>query len=110
LTPPAGEDRCKVLRIVTVALGVAGKVVALNMETRYRAGGTTDPRLVQCFEGQVGSGLQWLQADVTAACALTHAIEKRPELFPPETYPALAALRERAEVLEIFKSSPFKEV
>jgi glutathione S-transferase len=117
-----------VLRIATVALGVAEKVVALNMETRYRAGGTTDPRLVRRFEGQVGSGLQWLQAeapeqnqdpwflgpemtqaDVTAACALTHAVEKRPELFPPETYPALAALRERAEVLEIFKSSPFEE-
>ena len=49
------------------------------------------------------------QADVTAACALTHVVEKRPELFPPETYPALAALPERAEVLEIFKSSPFEE-
>lgn len=128
LTPPAGEDRRKVLRIATVALGVAEKVVALNMETHYQAGGTTDPRLVRRFEGQVGSGLQWLQAeapeqnqdpwflgpemtqaDVTAACALTHSVEKRPELFPPETYPALAALRERAEVLEIFKSSPFEE-
>ncbi len=49
------------------------------------------------------------QADVTAACALTHAHEKRPELFPPETYPALAALRDRAEALDIFKASPFEE-
>ena len=92
----------KVLKVV-----VAEKVVALNMETRYRAGGTTDPRLVRRFEGQVGSGLQWLQAevpeqkqdpwflgpemtqaDVTAACALTHSVEKRPELFPPRNLPS----------------------
>ena len=128
LTPPAGEDRRKVLRIATVALGVAEKVVALNIETRIRAEGTTDPRLVRHFEGQVKSALQWLeaeapkpdqepwflgpdmtQADVTAACALTHAHEKRPELFSPETTPALAALRMRAEALDIFKASPFEE-
>lgn len=126
LTPPAGEDRRKVLRIATVALGVAEKVVALNMETLYRAEGTTDPGMVRRFEGQVKSGLQWLeaeapdqerwflgatmtQADVTAACALTHAHEKRPELFDSETFPALAALRQRAEALDIFKASPFEE-
>lgn len=128
LTPAAGEDRRKVLRLVTVALGVSEKVVALNIETRMRAEGTTDPRIVGRFEGQVKSALQWLQAqapepdmdswfmgdaltqaDVTAAAVLTHMFEKRPELFPTETYPALAALRERAEALEIFKASPFEE-
>ena len=74
------------------------------------------------------SGLQWLQAeapnpdrdmwflgttmtkaDVTAASVLTHMFEKRPELFPAETFPALAALRQRAEALDIFKASPFEE-
>ncbi|MCH7937115.1 MAG: glutathione S-transferase family protein [Proteobacteria bacterium] len=132
LTPPAGEDRRKVLRIATVALGIAEKVVALNIETRIRAEGTTDPRIVRRYEGQVKSGLQWLeaeapnpnqgpdqdpwfmgpaitQADVTAASVLTHMHEKRPELFSPETTPALAALRMRAEALEIFKASPFEE-
>ena len=124
LTPPAGEDRRKILRVITVALGVSEKVVALNIETRLRAEGTTDPGMVRRFEGQVRSALDWLeaqkpdpwfmgdtmtQADVTATAVLTHMFEKRPELFPPETYPALAAVRDRAEALEIFKASTFEE-
>ena len=54
-------------------------------------------------------GPELTQADVTAASVLTHAVKKRPQLFPLETYPALAALRDRAEALDIFKASPFEE-
>ncbi|MFQ5764567.1 MAG: glutathione S-transferase family protein [Rhodospirillales bacterium] len=124
LTPASGPDRRRVLRVVAVALGVAEKVVALNVETKRRASGTTDPRVVERFEGQAASALQWLdgiepdpwflgerltQADVTATATLTHLAERRPEMFPADRYPALAALRTRAEALPAFQAAPFGE-
>jgi len=124
LTPASGVPRRRVLRVAAVALGVADKVVALNAETIFRAPGTTDPAMVRRLEAQVASGLGWLearkpgpwfmgaamtQADVTTACVVTHACEKRPELFPEGRFPALAALRARAEALDIFKASPYQE-
>ena len=124
LTPPAGADRRRVLRCATVALGVADKIVALNIEARIRADGTAARRMVGRFESQVTSALRWLeaekpdpwflgdamtQADVTAACVLTHVHVRRPEMFRAEDYPALATLRERAEVLPGFKANPFMD-
>ena len=46
---------------------------------------------------------------VPAVPALTHLINKRPELFPGGGSPALAELRMRAEELTPFRASPFME-
>jgi len=61
------------------------------------------------------TGRPWLcgqamtQADVTGVSALTHLINRRPELFPGGGSPALAALQRRAEELPAFRASPFME-
>ncbi len=122
LTPAKGPDRRRVLLIVAVALGVAEKVVALNVETKRRAPGTTDPRIVQRFSEQSASALRWLeaqtpdpwflgsamtQADVTAAAMLTHLVNRQGHLFEAAAYPRLTALRERAEALPPFQAAPF---
>jgi len=47
------------------------------------------------------------QADVTATATITHMAERRPEMFAPGAYPALAGLREQAEALPAFRAQPF---
>ena len=126
LTPAGGKARRQCLTCVAVALGLAEKVVGLNFETRQRPAGTIDGGVVARLESQVISALGWLenrigangpwlcgqvltQADVTVVSALTHLINRRPELFPGGGSPALAALRRRAEELTPFRASPFME-
>jgi glutathione S-transferase len=124
LTPPAGIERRRVLQRVAMGLGIAEKVVALNIETKRRSSVTIDPAIVGRFQSQIGSALKWLeaiapdpwlagpamtQADVTATAMLTHLVNRQPLLFPEGAYPKLAALRERAEALPIFRASPFME-
>ncbi len=103
---------------------MAEKVVGLNLETKQRPPETIDDGVISRLQGQVTSALEWLearrpdpwlcgqtmtQADVTAVSALTHLINRSPELFPGGTYPALADLRNRAEELPAFLTSPFME-
>ena len=124
LTPPDGKARRDVLSSVAVSLGMAEKVVGLNFETKQRPPETIDDGVISRLQGQVTSALGWLearrpdpwlcgqtmtQADVTAVSALTHLINRSPELFPGGTYPALADLRNRAEELPVFLTSPFME-
>lgn len=124
LTPARGPERRRVLLIVAVALGAAEKVVALNVETKRRAPGTTDPRIVQRFSEQSASALKWLeeqkpdpwflgprmtQADVTATAMLTHMVNRQKQLFGDGAYPMLRALRERAEALPPFRAAPFMD-
>ena len=124
LTPAKGKARREVLASVAVALGLAEKVVALNFETKQRPAETIDDGVIARLETQVSSALDWLearqpapwlsggamtQADVTAACALTHLANRRPELFPGAAYPALSDLRRRCEDFTAFKASPFAD-
>jgi glutathione S-transferase len=124
LTPPAGEARRSVLACVGISLGMAEKVVGLNFETKQRPVETIDDGVINRLQGQVTSALEWFetrqpgpwlcgqamtQADVSAVTALTHLINRRPELFSGGTYPALADLRNRAEELPAFQASPFME-
>jgi glutathione S-transferase len=124
LTPPAGPQRRAVLRCCAVALGLAEKVVGLNFETKQRDPDTIDSGVIQRLETQVVSALNWLeaqhpdpwlcgpamtQADITATASLTHLFNRRGELFPDGTYPALAALRDRCEKLPPFQASPFAD-
>lgn len=122
LTPPNGPERRRVLLLVAVALGAAEKIVALNVETKRRAPGTTDARIVQRFSEQSASALRWLeeqkpdpwflgpkmtQADVTATAMLTHVVNRQGQLFDAGAYPLLKSLRERAEALPPFQAAPF---
>ncbi len=124
LTPAKGKARRDVLASVAVALGLAEKVVALNFETNQRPAETIDDGVIARLETQVASALVWLeglkpapwlcgdamtQADVTAACALTHLLNRRPGLFPDGGFPALADLCRRCEALPAFKASPFAD-
>ncbi|MGH6661575.1 MAG: glutathione S-transferase family protein [Rhodospirillales bacterium] len=124
LTPAKGPERRRVLLAVAVALGAAEKIVALNVETKRRAPGTTDPRIVQRFSDQTASALRWLeaqqpdpwfmgavmtQADVTATAMLTHLVNRQSHLFTDGAYPMLKALRERAEALPPFQAAPFMD-
>jgi len=124
LTPSGGQARREVLASVAVALGLSEKVVALNFETKQRPAETIDGGVIQRLETQVTSALGWLedrkpspwlagdamtQADVTATCSLTHLVNRRPDLFPEERYPALADLRRRCEDFSAFKASAFPD-
>ena len=122
LTPADGKARRACLASVAVSLGVAEKVVGLNFETKQRPSETIDEGVITRLQGQVTSALTWLearqpepwlcgqamtQADITAVTALTHLINRRSELFPDGTFPALTGLRNRAEELPPFQASPF---
>ena len=124
LTPPSGVGRRRVLQRVAMALGIAEKVAALNIETKRRSSVTIDPAIVGRFQSQISSALKWLeaikpdpwlagpamtQADVTAAAMLTHLVNRQAQLFDPAQYPALDALRRRAEDLPVFQASPFQD-
>lgn len=124
LTPPSGARRREILRLTAVGLGVADKAVALSTEIRFRDPSTIDPKYVERLESQVRSGLAWLeahepspwlagdrltQAEVTAACSVTHLRNKHPHLFPGRAYPGLTALADAAEGLGAFKAAPYME-
>lgn len=124
LTPAAGEERRRVLRTVAVGLGLAEKSVALNFERNRRAEALRDAESIRRAERQVASALAWLearaaaggewlelgrmtQADVTAACACQHVMNRHPQLWNPAATPTLADLSKRAEALPAFRSTPF---
>jgi len=124
LTPAAGPARRAVLRRSTVALGLAEKAIALRGELYRRAEGTQDPAVTARLERQIGSALDWLEAqrpdpwfadpkmgqdDVTAAVVVTFLMRKPPKHFDPAARPALAALNRRAEALPAFAAAPFVE-
>jgi glutathione S-transferase len=61
LTPPSGEVRRKVMRLLAVALGTMDKVVAVNYERRFRPKEIWHrPWLDQC-DKQVIDGYRWLE-------------------------------------------------
>jgi glutathione S-transferase len=124
LTPAAGPARRRVLKRVTVALGVAEKAVALRAELYLRGPGTQDPAWIERLERQIASGLAWLegetpepwfegeamrQDDVTAAITRTFLVNKLPDLMAGQSVPYLARLAERCETLPAFQAAPFVE-
>jgi len=124
LTPPTGPARRRVLKRVTVALGVAEKAVALLAELYRRGPGTQDPAWIERLERQIASGLAWLegekpepwfegremrQDDVTTAVTRTFLVNKLPDLMAGQSVPRLARLAERCEALPAFWAAPFVE-
>ncbi|MEE8352628.1 MAG: glutathione S-transferase family protein [Rhodospirillales bacterium] len=124
LMPASGSERRNIQKITAIALGAVEKAVYLVYEKRNRNPDKIDPAMVERFEGQVHSGLGWLEdrapapwlagnmmthADVTAAIAVTFVINKHPHMFKPADYPKISALRDMAEALPAFQAAPFLE-
>jgi len=124
LMPASGSERRNIQKITAIALASAEKAVYLVYEKKIRNPDTIDPAMVDRLEGQVHSGLGWLedrapapwlagkmmtQADVTAAIAVTFVINKHPHIFAPADYPKMSALRDVAEALPAFQAAPYLE-
>ena len=124
LTPAHGAARRRVLRVVTMALGVAEKSVALNFERRRRAPEKHDPATDARIVDQITSTLAWVeracedtrmlgdtlsQADITTVAAIGHVSRRHPELWLPEAAPKLAALATALEATPPFLACPFDD-
>lgn len=122
LTPPDGPDRRAVQRRMTVALGAVEKTIALRGELYRRREGSQDESEITRMRRQVGSALDWLEAqapspwfdgslrqdDLSTAIVITFLINKPPYLFDNTKYPLLANLRAKAENLPAFQAAPFE--
>ncbi len=124
LTPSAGAERRAVQRVVTVALGLAEKSVALNGELRWRAADKIDPDWVARHRIQIISALSWLdsvligpwmmgdtltQGDVTVVSALGHLRHRHPAVYTESMPVSLGALADMAEAQAPFSEAPFAE-
>ncbi len=117
LTPPAGPERRRVLRLVALALGVTEKTVAVVYERNRRPPDKQHEPWIERCAGQAAAGLAaleriapapWLcgadmtQADVTAGVMVDFVRLTTPELLPPGRYPNLQALAARCAELPAF--------
>jgi len=124
VTPPRGEARRAVQRLVALALGVAEKSVERNGETVRRPRDKQVPEIVDRIDAQITGALTWLeaeaagewlhgdalsQADVTLTAAVGHLGNRHPVLWPDSGYPRLAAIRARCEALPAFRAAPFED-
>lgn len=124
LMPAAGPERRAHQRVVTVALGLAEKSVALNGELNRRAAGKIDPDWVARHQVQIASALDWLeatlagpwmmgpdlsQADITTVTSIGHVEHRHSALFDANAVPRLAELAARAETQAPFNVAPFSD-
>ena len=125
LTPANGPARRAVLRRVTVAMGMAEKIVALRSELFRRPEAKRDADWAGRLETQVRSALAWLEScradpwlsggeglgqdDVAVAVAYRYLLERFPGELPEAGCPALDALTARAESLPAFQAVPFPQ-
>jgi glutathione S-transferase len=122
LLPQEEPARHHILRVESVALGLAEKTYERLLERARRAPGTQDPAWMARLERQITSALAWLEAqrpdpffrgktltvaDVTAAIALTYIQEKLPQLAPSGIYAALEPHRATCEAMAAFKAAPY---
>lgn len=117
LVPPSGAARRAVLRAVAFGLGACEKAVILHYELTRRPADKVwrdhADKLVAQVRGGLGAldslatkaGSGWLfgerltQADVTATIALDFADIVLPDIAAGGRFPALAALRDRADAV-----------
>lgn len=123
LVPATGPERRAVLRALALAVGAAEKVVAAVAERDRRPGQLVWPEQVERLAAQAAGGFaaldamaaeaSWLclgrmtQADVTATCALDFAELMLPQMTAGR-FPALAALRDRANAIPAIGSTCWK--
>jgi len=120
LTPPSGQGRRAVNRIVALALGTTDKYIAAYYETDRRPATHVWKPWLERMEQQVAAGLQALdglvegsrffgervtQADVTTVCAVESIRFDMLHLAPAERFPALDALVASVADMEAFAST-----
>ncbi len=122
LSPADDGERREMLRVEAVGIGLAEKLYERGIEFARRSPGTQDPAWVERLERQIESALLWLEAraskpwlvgdamtraDLAVAVAVTHAVEKLPQLFDPAQLPGLDAHRRRCEALPAFMAAAY---
>jgi glutathione S-transferase len=128
--PPAGDERRRALRIISLALGAANKSMLLIDETFYRPeekrysprteryrnqihGALAEiDRLAQMQIGEWMVGRRMTQADITLTCVFTFLCDALELDQSWVLYPGLSALSARCEALPEFgelraKFTPF---
>jgi glutathione S-transferase len=126
LTPAAGAERRKVLKIAGIAVAVMEKVQWAVYELRFHPEEKVHQPWIEHNEAQALGGLAWLdelaaeagaegwlagtpamsQADITGAIAYTFCNAMRPNLAFAEKAPNLARFAARCEAMEIFQAAP----
>lgn len=122
LVPREEPLRRAVLRFDAVATGLAEKLYERGFEFARRSADKRDPALVARVEKQIGSALEWLEAqalspwllgtrftraDITTAVTLTYLEQKQPALIQKGQYPKLEAHWVRCEARPAFTRSPY---
>ncbi|MGY9055170.1 MAG: glutathione S-transferase family protein [Alphaproteobacteria bacterium] len=120
LTPAAGAERRKVMKVTAVGAGAIDKTIWAVYEQRFHSKEKVEWSWVEHNEGQAVGGFEYLnglaeqagdgwlcgpnfsQADVTAAVGFTFAKVTRPKLGLAEKFPALEAHNARCEALDAF--------
>lgn len=125
LYPASGTARRDAMRVTALFCGMADKVVSLFYELNLHEQ-TSDLYVDRC-RAQIGDTLALLEreraaqdslwwggetmghADIANACILRHMSEAMPELVDRAAIPALAAISDRCEAMELFQkiSQPF---
>lgn len=122
LTPRSGPVRRSVLRLATIAMGMSERAVQLRTEVVRRPTHLQSPDFIDGYERAIRDSIDQLQreasapwmlgegptqADFALTAALTH-LSKRVDAYADlSAWPALAAIRDKGEELEAFKSNPF---
>lgn len=126
LTPPAGSDRRRVMKVTAVGVGSMEKAQWAFYEGRFRPEEKIHKPWIEHNDEQVLGGLGYLndlaeragdsgwladtqrmsQADITAVVAYTFAEAIRPNLEIAKRLPSLAGFSDRCEALDIFSDAP----
>ena len=118
LFPQAEPDRHLVLKVTTLATGLAEKAVSLFYERQLH--GVTSPTWEARCALQIGSVLAALEADraarsgewwfktlthadIAVACALRFVLDTQPGVLRTEGFPALTAHAERMDMMPEFQ-------
>ncbi len=120
LFPVAEPARHRALRIAALACGMAEKAVSLFYEKRLHetisdvwanrcVAQIKDTLALMEREKTSGDAAFWFgasfgHADIATACAWRFLNEAHPGLINPDSYPALAALAARMEVMDAFRA------
>lgn len=120
LTPRSGEQRRRVLQIVTLATGAIDKTLAVVYERHFHnPQGIAHEWTVRCMAQLSGAlvhldahagqlwyfGNRFTQADVTLGCLIGYLKLRLPEAFPTGRYPRLEKLSDRCEALDAFEKA-----
>ena len=116
--PPAGPERRRVLRLLSIAVGTMEKGVGYSYETKRRPAERQHQPWIDNLKSQVAGGLAaleaidgrpWLagpamtQADVSTGVLVDFLKAQVPELMPAGAYPNLEALAARLGQLPAFR-------